>query len=62
MTEKLTLTVREVHELTGVPIGKIENDIRLGRLNARDVSTSSRPNRRILRSDIQPWLESLDVA
>jgi excisionase family DNA binding protein len=62
MTEKLTLTLREVAELTGLSLAEVERAVRAGELRARQVSSSTRLNRRVLRADIDKWLDSLPDA
>jgi excisionase family DNA binding protein len=57
----LTLTLRETAELTGFSLRVIEAAIVRGDLRARKAPGNER-TRRILRSDIDVWLESLPDA
>lgn len=61
MTEKLTLTIAEVAELTGLGRNRVEAAIIKGELPAIFVGPSNR-YRRVLRADIEPWLRSFPAA
>jgi excisionase family DNA binding protein len=61
MTEKLTLTVQEVADLTGLGRDVVLGAIVRGELPAKLVGPSGR-YRRILRKDLDPWLDSLPEA
>lgn len=59
MTEKLTLTIQEVADLTGLGRDAIQGAIIRGELPAKLVGQRTR---RILREDIGPWLRTLPDA
>lgn len=59
MTEKLTLTIQEVADLTGLSRDFVQGAIVRGELPAKMVGQRTR---RILREDLGPWLRSLQDA
>lgn len=61
VTEKLTLTVAEVSALAGVSVAQVQAAIARGDLPAKYVGDGRR-FRRVLRKDVEPWLDSLPQA
>jgi excisionase family DNA binding protein len=61
MSEKLTLTIAEVAELSGLGRNRVVAAINKGELPAIFVGPSNR-YRRVLRADIEPWLRSFPAA
>lgn len=62
MTNTLTLSLRETAELTGFSLNTIEAAVQRGELKARQAPGVERKSRRILRKDIDTWLDSLPEA
>lgn len=61
MTDKLTLTIAEVAELTGIGRDVVQAAVVRGDLPAKFVGPNHR-YRRVLRKDIDGWLDSLPDA
>jgi excisionase family DNA binding protein len=62
MTNTLTLSLREAAELTGYSLNIIEAAVQRGDLKARQAPGIERKNRRILRKDLEAWLDQLPEA
>lgn len=58
----LTLSLREAADLTGYSLAVIEAAVQRGDLIARQPPGQLRKNRRINRTDLEQWLETLPVA
>lgn len=58
----LTLSLRETAELTGFSLNIIESAVQRGDLKARQAPGVERKSRRILRKDIEAWLDQLPEA
>jgi excisionase family DNA binding protein len=61
MSEKLTLSIAEVSDLTGIGRDQITAAIVRGELPAKAIGPGQR-YKRVLRKDIEPWLDSLPEA
>jgi excisionase family DNA binding protein len=59
--EKLTLTIAEAARLSGWPLDVVNGAVATGQLRAK-VAPGRVRNRRILRADLDKWLEGMEDA